>query len=554
MNRIRQGCCDFYRRLVRLLFGFVALWLFVSSLVFTSYLPFNEISWISSDNTVLLCLLFAALCLALLQYRKIPFLQKGQQGRPLRIARWGMILCAGILAIWWVSFARLLPLTDAKWTREASLALLQGSSYGFENGHYMSIYPHQSGLALFQYLLLSVFGQDNVICFQYINCFAYMVILWAMGEFSYLFGLKDRGCLAVTILGILFYPLMFYVTFVYGTLLGLALSMTGLLLAIRFCEKGGWHRAVFSALALSLAVMIKPNYEIFVVGVLLYLVYSGLMKQNKGVLLPIFLLLVGLMAATRLPIKIMEQLSGCTLNNGYPTSTWLVMGLTDGVESSPGWWSSYANDTYAQSGQNAVIQNQIALEDLKAILSGYLRNPFSFVRFLVLKNATQWCDPLFHGLWLNNVMMLCNETPMPQWAQEFLSTSNQYYLAQGLSVLQSLIYGGLVLWAWVPSPETRKDSEDLLAVILLGGFLFHCFWEAKGQYTMPYYVLVFPLAKLGYARLKLHSADSIRESCKPLSGKVRWLMPLLALLAALLMAYAMREPLKETLEMYKEIM
>ena len=68
MKWIRQGCCDFYRRLVRLLFGFVALWLFVSSLVFTSYLPYNEISWICSDYTVLLCLLFAVLCLALLQY------------------------------------------------------------------------------------------------------------------------------------------------------------------------------------------------------------------------------------------------------------------------------------------------------------------------------------------------------------------------------------------------------------------------------------------------------------------------------------------------------
>ena len=193
MKRIRQGCCDFYRRLVRLLFGFVALWLFVSSLVFTSYLPYNEISWICSDYTVLLCLLFAVLCLALLQYWKIPFLQKGQQGRPLRIARWGMILCAGALAIWWVGFARLLPLTDAKWTRESALGLLQGYSYWFENGSYMSIYPHQSGLALYQYLLLSGFGQDNVICFQYINCFAYMVILWAMGELSFLFSWRIRA-------------------------------------------------------------------------------------------------------------------------------------------------------------------------------------------------------------------------------------------------------------------------------------------------------------------------------------------------------------------------
>ena len=551
MKDLRQGCCQFYRHLVRLLFGLTALWLFVSSLVFTSYLPYNEIAWICKDHTLALCLLFAALCIALVYSHKLPAPQENR--RVLRILRWVLILGAGAAAIWWVSFARLLPLTDAKWTRNAAQGLLEGTSWSFENGNYMSIYPHQSGLALYQCLLMVLFGHENIICFQYINCLAYMVILWAMGEFSQLFGMQDLGCLTVTLLGVVFFPLMFYVTFVYGTLQGLALSMVGMLLMIRFCKRGGWYRALLGALALSLAVMIKPNYEIFVVGTLLYLAYCGLLGKKKDVLLPIFLLILGFLAATKLPIQIMEHLSGCTLNNGYPTSTWLVMGLSDGVESSPGWWSRYANDTYAQSGQNAAIQNQIAMADLKEILQSYLHSPFSLVRFLVLKNATQWSEPLFHGLWLNDVMMLCNETPMAQWAKDFLSTPGQYHAAQSMNVLQSFVYGGLVLWAWMPAGEKRESSEDLLAVILLGGFLFHCFWEAKGQYTMPYYVLVFPLAILGYRRMRTLSGAAIRESAQTLSGKVRLAIPALALLAALVMAYAMRGPLTETLNMYLDM-
>ena len=552
MKDLRQGCCQFYRRLVRFLFGLTALWLFVSSLVFTSYLPYNEIAWICKDHTLTLCLLFAALCLGLVYSRKLPVSPAPLQGRTLQVLRYILILAAGAAAIWWVGYARLLPLTDAKWTRGAAQALLEGSSWGFENGNYMSIYPHQSGLALYHCLLMTVFGHENIVCFQYINCFAYMVILWAMGEFGLLFGMKDSGCLTVTVLGVLFFPLMFYVTFVYGTLQGLALSMVGMLLMIRFCKNGGWYRALLGALALSLAVMIKPNYEIFVVGTLLYLVYCGLMKKNKGVLLPILLLIAGFLAATKLPIAIMERLSGCTLNNGYPTSTWLVMGLSDGVESSPGWWSSYANDTYAQSGQNAAIQNQIAMADLKEILLGYLHDPFSLVRFLVLKNATQWSEPLFHGLWLNDVMMLCNGAPplMAQLVKDFLSTPGQYHAAQSMNVLQSFVYGGLVLWAWMPTGERRENSEDLLAVVLLGGFLFHCFWEAKGQYTVPYYVLVFPLAILGYRRLVSLSKAALQESRKTLPYKVRLFIPGLALLAAVALAYALRGSLTETLNMY----
>ena len=39
-------------------------------------------------------------------------------------------------------------------------------------------------------------------------------------------------------------------------------------------------------------------------------------------------------------------------------------------------------------------------------------------------------------------------------------------------------------------------------MILVGGFLFHLVWEAKGQYTLPYMVLVIPLAVEGWRTLR----------------------------------------------------
>lgn len=33
----------------------------------------------------------------------------------------------------------------------------------------------------------------------------------------------------------------------------------------------------------------------------------------------------------------------------------------------------------------------------------------------------------------------------------------------------------------------------LLPMIFIGGFIFHLFWEAKGQYTITYFVLLIPL-------------------------------------------------------------
>ncbi len=45
----------------------------------------------------------------------------------------------------------------------------------------------------------------------------------------------------------------------------------------------------------------------------------------------------------------------------------------------------------------------------------------------------------------------------------------------------------------------RKKSSTLLIgiVIFCGGFLFHLFWEGKGQYTFPYFVILIPYGLIG---------------------------------------------------------
>ena len=47
---------------------------------------------------------------------------------------------------------------------------------------------------------------------------------------------------------------------------------------------------------------------------------------------------------------------------------------------------------------------------------------------------------------------------------------------------------------------TSDASELLYITALIGGFLFHTFWEAKCQYTLPYFILLIPLAVIGTAR------------------------------------------------------
>ena len=44
----------------------------------------------------------------------------------------------------------------------------------------------------------------------------------------------------------------------------------------------------------------------------------------------------------------------------------------------------------------------------------------------------------------------------------------------------------------------RDDLSLFFFLTVLGGFVFHTFWEAKSQYALPYFTLLIPLAVDGY--------------------------------------------------------
>ena len=63
-----------------------------------------------------------------------------------------------------------------------------------------------------------------------------------------------------------------------------------------------------------------------------------------------------------------------------------------------------------------------------------------------------------------------------------------------------LVYSMALICVWIK----RKD-DDLsfiqLELIFVGGFIFHIIWEAKGQYTLQYFILLIPYAAYGMERV-----------------------------------------------------
>ena len=78
--------------------------------------------------------------------------------------------------------------------------------------------------------------------------------------------------------------------------------------------------------------------------------------------------------------------------------------------------------------------------------------------------------------------------------------------------------------------ENITNEDCLLTTIFIGGFLFHTFWEAKGQYTLPYFTLLIPLAIQGYG-------IAVRAGMKGEKQALLWVMsPLVIVLLTVVAA------------------
>ena len=65
----------------------------------------------------------------------------------------------------------------------------------------------------------------------------------------------------------------------------------------------------------------------------------------------------------------------------------------------------------------------------------------------------------------------------------------------------SLIFLGVSCFAILRLRRKQKIEAVLPLLILLGGYLFHIFWEVKGRYGLFYFVLVLPVAAAGLCDL-----------------------------------------------------
>ena len=76
------------------------------------------------------------------------------------------------------------------------------------------------------------------------------------------------------------------------------------------------------------------------------------------------------------------------------------------------------------------------------------------------------------------------------------------------NIFESIVFLGTLAYIYYTGRQMPLHRL-LLPMIFIGGFIFHLFWEAKGQYTITYFVLLIPYCVKGLMDMTDEIADGI---------------------------------------------
>ena len=512
-----------YKGLISGLFFVVALGLLLLSGSSTTFLigDWTEQVFLTYDaawRNLLYLALFAAALFFLGRVSKVEAFIRRVNDEPDLYAKWqvGLLGVGTVLAILWVYGNQIVPEQDQLYVMQAADHLNVGNYEDFQPGGYLSMYPNQTGLLLLELLLTKLFGGMNYVVFEAMNGEAYIATLLLLPALAGKLGATPFEKLMTLLAGLFTLPLLFYTSFQYGNLLGLALALGAMYFELNYIEHHRVRDLVLTVLLIVVASAVKNNYLIFLVAIVLHALAEALRKkQVRNALLAVLVIAVYALQSWGTTAAL-EHKTGGDLSNGVSTMAFVAMGLQVNPVKCDGWYNEFNKESYIESGCDAEKQGVLAKQSISDSVA-YLKSPGNAGRFFLRKNASQWADPLFQSLWTSQVRQTQNERP--GWLQRVLSPKGSTALGQFLDVLQFWAYAGALFYLIFGRKKEGFFESLLLQITVLGGFVFHCVWEAKGQYTISYFVLLLPLAVLGFDALLSWIAEKVQDRTFGKEGK-----------------------------------
>lgn len=484
-----------------------------------------------ADSPLRHLLLFLVLSVMLLLARKVwervrlPVMARRRVGCGDSAFRFLTVLMLAVCTAY-VLMTQLYPGSDPAKVYAIAMQWRQGDFSAFQEEGYLFCYPFQSGIVLFLYLLSFLFGEGNYVGIQLVNVLCLAVIYGLLvklfplfGDVEELGGGKFRGLQTPVYLSLLAWtPLAFYVTYLYGILPGMALSLGAVYFALCYLSTRRYRYIAAASLCMGLATVIKMNCLIYLIAIACYLVYDaidlcfitkgGYRRKWAVSLLFIACMSLSVVFCGKVNDRLVERITGQQLGEGEVMLSWVVMGLQE-APLGPGGYNGYISNVFTDNHYDTELVTEASLEDLHKIMTRMSENPLDEgLPFFARKTAFQWNDPTF--ICLDRTRGRKSAVEIPAWLKSLIYGRGSVYLSILLNYMQTLILLCAMLcllFRW----RSRNLYELMGAVVFLGGFLFHMFWESSASYTIPYFILLIPYAVCGMAEWMKYLEDMIKK-------------------------------------------
>lgn len=307
-----------------------------------------------------------------------------------------------------------------------------------------------------------------------------------------------------------------------------------------------------SILFLTLSVMLRKNSLIPVIAVLLVLLFEALRPGRNGKMRLGLLIMAVCLAVTSVGIlplvqKCYEKKAGNTLNSGVTAMSYLAMGMQEASRGC-GWYNGFNIDTYDTAGMDTAIANEISRLAIDERLTYFREHPGYTADFYLHKHLSQWAD----GTYASRQATLATYGGRSAFFKEVYEGSLSGGYIEWCNAWQNVLYLGVLVFC-IDSLKKRRKSKvvghmadqtagytagctaDHMAdqhgadwhgadrlgadrlyvyvglIAVLGGFLFHTFWEANSRYIFSYSLLLMPYCGAGVYTGICRIRDGVRS-------------------------------------------
>ena len=477
--------------------------------------------------------------------------------RGLLLFTLGFVFGLGILLI---LFGRTVPAADALSVYNAAAEWILGNTDIIHpTASYLSYYPQQIGLMAFLELLLRIWNLTGLSApaWHFIKL-VYVCLLCGAIWFQYLSlqylwpeNYKKISC-CYLVLVCCNLPMIMYSSFVYGEIPSFAALSVGCYLLLRLL--GSSSRILFtgfgSILFLTLSVLLRKNSLIPIIAVLLVLLFEALRpdwnsKMRLGLLIMAVCLAVTSVSVLPLTQKIYEEKAGNTLSSGVTAMSYLAMGMQEASRGC-GWYNGFNINTYDTAGMDTALANEISRLAIDERLAYFREHPGYTADFYLHKHLSQWAD----GTYASRQATLATYGGRNAFFKEVYEGSLSGGYIEWCNAWQNVLYLGVLVFC-IGSLKKRRKSKvvghmadqtagqhgadqlgadrhgadrhgaDRLGtdrlyvyvglIAVLGGFLFHTFWEANSRYIFSYSLLLMPYCGAGIYTGICRIRDGVRS-------------------------------------------